>query len=40
MHAHHTALEPVLGDAPANLESGGGSLETDFGFGSVSVPRR
>ena len=40
MHAHHAALDPVLGDAPANLESGGYSLDTDFGFGSVSAPRR
>ena len=40
MHAHHAALEPILGDAPADLESGGYSLDTDFGFGSVSAPRR
>ena len=40
MHAHHAALDPILGDAPANLESGGYSLDTDFGFGSVSAPRR
>src|SRR6476469_818278 len=40
MHAHHAAIDPVLGNAPANLESGGYSLDTDFGFGSVSAPRR
>jgi MoxR-like ATPase len=40
MHAHHAALEPILGDVPANLAPGKDSLETDFGFGSVSVPRR
>ena len=40
MHAHHAALDPILGDAPATLESGGYSLDTDFGFGSVSAPRR
>ena len=40
MHAHHAALDPILGDAPASLESGGYSLDTDFGFGSVSAPRR
>jgi len=39
MHAHHAALDPILGDVPANLESGGYSLDTDFGFGSVSPSR-
>jgi MoxR-like ATPase len=38
--AHHAALEPILGDVPAVLESGGYNLDTDFGFGSVSTPRR
>jgi MoxR-like ATPase len=40
MHAHREAIEPVLGNAPVNLESGGHSLDTDFGFGPVSAPRR
>jgi MoxR-like ATPase len=40
MHAHHAALDPILGDGPASLESGGYRLDTDFGFGSVSAPRR
>jgi MoxR-like ATPase len=40
MHAHHAAIDPVLGNVPANLESGGYSLDTDFGFGSVSAPDR
>jgi MoxR-like ATPase len=40
MHEHRAALEPILGVTPGTLESGGNSLETDFGFGSVSVPRR
>ena len=39
LQAHAAALEPILGGAPAGLESGGYSLETDFGFGSVSTPR-
>jgi MoxR-like ATPase len=38
--AHRAALEPVLGDGPANLASGGYGLDTDFGFGSVTAPRR
>lgn len=38
--AHRSALEPILADAPTTLESGGYSLKTDFGFGSVSTPRR
>jgi MoxR-like ATPase len=40
MQAHHAALDPILGDVPANPESGGYSLDTDFGIGSVSAPRR
>ena len=40
MHAHHAALDPILGDTARPLESGGYSLDTDFGFGSVSSPRR
>jgi MoxR-like ATPase len=40
MQAHHAALDPILGDVPAKLESGGYSLDADFGFGSVSAPRR
>ena len=40
MKTHHAALEPILEGAPGALESGGHSLETDFGFGSVSTPRR
>ena len=31
---------PILGDVPAPPEPGGYSLDTDFGFGSVSAPRR
>jgi MoxR-like ATPase len=40
MRAHQAALDPILGATSANLESGGYSLDTDFGFGSVSTPRR
>jgi hypothetical protein len=40
MRAHRTALEAILGETPPNAESGGYGLETDFGFGSVSTPRR
>jgi MoxR-like ATPase len=39
MQAHHAALEPILDGGAASLESGGYSLDTDFGFGSVA-PRR
>jgi hypothetical protein len=38
MDAHRDALEPIL-DAPAALQPGGQSLETDFGLGSVTTPR-
>ena len=40
MRAHREALEPLLGDGPTTLAAGGYSLDTDFGFGSVSSPRR
>jgi MoxR-like ATPase len=40
MRAHHAAIDPILGNVPANLDSGGYSLDTDFGFGSVSAPDR
>jgi MoxR-like ATPase len=36
---HRAALDPVLGGA-SPAEPGGYSLGTDFGFGSVSAPRR
>jgi MoxR-like ATPase len=39
MRAHREAIDPVLGKAPAVLESGGYGQATDFGFGSVSTPR-
>jgi MoxR-like ATPase len=39
LDAHRDALAPVLGGAPP-LAPGGHSLDTDFGFGSVSRPRR
>jgi len=40
MQAHHAALDPILGDVPEHPESGGYGLDTDFGIGSVSAPRR
>jgi MoxR-like ATPase len=40
VHTHHAALDPMLEGAPKTLEPGGHSLDTDFGFGSVSTPRR
>jgi hypothetical protein len=40
VHAHRTALEAILGDGDANPPSGGYGLDTDFGVGSVSSPRR
>ena len=38
--AHAADLAKALGEASASLQSGGYSLDTDFGFGSVSRPRR
>jgi MoxR-like ATPase len=38
--AHAAELASVLGEAPAVPGSGGYDLKTDFGFGSVSTPRR
>jgi MoxR-like ATPase len=40
VRAHAAELAKTLGEAPQSLESGGYSLGTDFGFGSVSTPRR
>jgi MoxR-like ATPase len=37
---HAAELATTLGEAPPPLSSGGYGLETDFGFGSVSTPRR
>jgi MoxR-like ATPase len=37
---HAADLASALGESPESLKSGGYSLETDFGFGSVSTPRR
>jgi MoxR-like ATPase len=37
--AHAAELTRVLGEASETLTSGGYSLDTDFGFGSVSRPR-
>jgi MoxR-like ATPase len=39
-NAHAEELAKILGEAPASLEAGGHSLQTDFGFGSAFVPRR
>ncbi len=40
MQAHRAALDPILGEAPARSIPAGHGLDTDFGFGSVSAPRR
>jgi MoxR-like ATPase len=40
VNAHRAAIEPILNGAAGSLEPGGYSLETDFGIGSVSTPRR
>jgi len=40
LDTHRAAVEPILEGASTALESGGYSLETDFGIGSVSRPRR
>jgi MoxR-like ATPase len=37
---HRDAIDAILGAAPAELPAGGYGLDTDFGFGSVSTPRR
>jgi MoxR-like ATPase len=37
--AHAADLATALGEADPSLQSGGYSLETDFGFGTVSIPR-
>jgi MoxR-like ATPase len=39
LESHPDALRPVLDD-PRPFEPGGRSLDTDFGLGSVSTPRR
>jgi hypothetical protein len=38
VESHREALAPVLGGA-TRLSAGGHSLETDFGFGSVTRPQ-
>jgi len=38
--AHAAELSAALGEASAPTQSGGYRLDTDFGFGSVSTPRR
>jgi len=38
--AHRATLAPLLDEASSSLEPGGYSLKNDFGFGSVSTPRR
>jgi MoxR-like ATPase len=41
LQAHQAALDAILGHGPATLAPGGHSLDTDFGFGSVSsAPNR
>jgi len=40
VRTHHAALEPILENATGTTASGGHGRETDFGFGSVSTPRR
>jgi len=37
---HRSRIAPVVDGPSRELEPGGHSLETDFGFGSVSTPRR
>jgi hypothetical protein len=37
---HREAIDTILGAAPTELPAGGYGLQTDFGFGSVSTPRR
>jgi MoxR-like ATPase len=40
VRAHAADLASALGESPASSQAGGYSLETDFGFGKVSTPRR
>ena len=40
LREHQAAIAPVLGDDAGSLQAGGYSLDTDFGFGSVSTPRQ
>jgi MoxR-like ATPase len=40
MDTHRSMLEPLLAEWPPARDTGGHRLETDFGFGSVSTPRR
>ena len=40
LREHQAAIAPVLGDDAGSLQAGGYSLDTDFGFGSVSTPRK
>ncbi len=40
IEAHRGDLDSILGPAVPSLQPGGYSLDTDFGIGSVSVPRR
>jgi MoxR-like ATPase len=37
---HHAALEPILQGAASAAEPAGHTREADYGFGSVSTPRR
>lgn len=37
---HRETIDAILRTAPAELPAGGYGLDTDFGFGSVSTPRR
>jgi len=37
---HREAIDAILGTASTELPAGGYGLQTDFGFGSVSTPRR
>ena len=39
LDSHRDELQPVL-DGPGSLQPGGHSLDTDFGLGSVSQPRK
>jgi MoxR-like ATPase len=40
VHGHAAELAAALGETSTSLQPGGHSLQTDFGFGSVSTPGR
>ena len=40
LDAHRQQMMPIVADSPGRVELGGYGLDTDFGIGSVTTPRR